>query len=178
MSKKSALYIGRFQPFHKGHLDALHQIFENEEQVIIVIGSAEDDFVPENPFTAGERYQMIQCALAEAGIDSSRYSIIPIRNIKHYSLWVRHLETLLPPFSIVYTGSSVVTTLFKTASGYGIRSLQKNVDISSTIIREMMRMGDNGWREVVPACVVELIDSFDGEKRLIETADDHNKLLK
>ena len=57
---KQALFVGRFQPFHNGHLDAIQYILSTEDRVVLVIGSAEENNVPANPFTAGERFQMIE----------------------------------------------------------------------------------------------------------------------
>lgn len=161
--KKPALYVGRFQPFHLGHTDALKQIFEKEDRVLIVIGSAEDDYVPENPFSAGERYQMIEAALIG---QKTRFDIIPLRNIHHYSLWVKHLESLLPPFGNIYTGSPIVRTLFS-ASGYKVFPLKMNLKISATDIRKRAREG-KPWKNLIPKSVLNLIEKWDGEKRMKE----------
>ena len=46
-----ALYIGRFQPFHLGHLHIVKYILEVSKEVIIAIGSSGSHTV-HNPFTA------------------------------------------------------------------------------------------------------------------------------
>jgi nicotinamide-nucleotide adenylyltransferase len=43
-----ALFIGRFQPLHLGHLDALKQI--SKEEIIIGIGSSQYSGTKENPY--------------------------------------------------------------------------------------------------------------------------------
>ncbi|RLF01945.1 MAG: nicotinamide-nucleotide adenylyltransferase, partial [Thermoprotei archaeon] len=53
------LFVGRFQPFHLGHLKALRWILEREDEVIICIGSAQYSHSLRNPFTVGERVEMI-----------------------------------------------------------------------------------------------------------------------
>ncbi|MEM2915309.1 MAG: adenylyltransferase/cytidyltransferase family protein, partial [Candidatus Bathyarchaeia archaeon] len=58
-----ALYVGRFQPFHLGHLEAVKYMLRNSKEVIIVIGSAQESHTLTNPFTAGERVYMIRLAL-------------------------------------------------------------------------------------------------------------------
>lgn len=164
------LFIGRFQPLHLGHIDALKQVFEKEDFVIIGIGSAEDDYVPENPFTAGERYQMIEAALFDLVVDGKkitreRFTIVPLRNIHHYSLWVRHIETLLPPFGKIYTGSPIVDGLFKTDGGHTVVPIEKHRDVSATKIRKLMRE-NKIWEKFLPPPIVKLMKKFDGEKRL------------
>ncbi len=63
------LYVGRFQPFHKGHLEAIKEVLDEIEELVIVIGSAQYSHNIHNPFTAGERLVMIRHALQEAGIE-------------------------------------------------------------------------------------------------------------
>lgn len=166
------LFIGRFQPFHLGHLDALSQIFEEEDYCIIGIGSTEDDYVPANPFTAGERYQMIEAAilgqkLGGKIITRENFAILPVRNIHHYSLWVKHLESLLPPFGTVYTGSPLTSRLFKEEGRHEIVSLKFKRHISATKIRSSIVSG-KPWEKLVPDSVVKLIKKWDAVSRLKE----------
>lgn len=55
-----ALFVGRFQPFHNGHLAVINQLLERHNEVIIAIGSAEESISSDNPMTAGERVEMIR----------------------------------------------------------------------------------------------------------------------
>ncbi len=45
------LYIGRFQPYHLGHQAVLEKIAEEVDEIVIVIGSAQESHTAENPFT-------------------------------------------------------------------------------------------------------------------------------
>ena len=53
------LLIGRFQPFHGGHLEVVRKIRTDRPaaSLLIGIGSAEESYTWENPFTAGERIE-------------------------------------------------------------------------------------------------------------------------
>ena len=51
--------IGRFQPFHLGHLEAVNFALSKVEQLYIAIGSSNKSNQPRNPFTVEERKQMI-----------------------------------------------------------------------------------------------------------------------
>ena len=75
-----ALFVGRFQPFHHGHLHAIKLILEEADDMVIVVGSAQMSHELDNPFTAGERIEMIQAALRQANVDRERYMIIPIQD--------------------------------------------------------------------------------------------------
>lgn len=63
---KNWVYIGRFQPFHNGHLDVLHQIIDkmdkNVDAITLVLGSS-DSGSPRNPLDSMTRYEMIQSIL-------------------------------------------------------------------------------------------------------------------
>ncbi|NIM44699.1 MAG: adenylyltransferase/cytidyltransferase family protein, partial [Nitrososphaeria archaeon] len=84
-----------FQPFHLGHLQAVTYVLKNAPEAIVVIGSAQHSHTIENPFTAGERAMMIRLALDEAGIDPSRYFIIPVSDLDIHGIWVSHIVSLV-----------------------------------------------------------------------------------
>ena len=50
MQNNRALFIGRFQPFHNGHLNVIKTLLENHKEVVVVIGSAQEENTAENPF--------------------------------------------------------------------------------------------------------------------------------
>jgi nicotinamide-nucleotide adenylyltransferase len=62
--------VGRFQPFHIGHLALARQILGECDELVIAIGSAQFNFIEKDPFTAGERVVMIHGALAGATLNS------------------------------------------------------------------------------------------------------------
>lgn len=62
----AVVYIGRFQPFHRGHLATLKLALQLGNTVVVALGSVQDSRTKKNPFTAIERVQMIQSCL---GVD-------------------------------------------------------------------------------------------------------------
>ena len=56
---KRGLVLGRFQPFHFGHLELIKEMVKEEIEPLICIGSAQHSHTSENPFTAEERKEMI-----------------------------------------------------------------------------------------------------------------------
>jgi nicotinamide-nucleotide adenylyltransferase len=82
------LYVGRFQPFHLGHLGAIKEVLTKVDELVIVIGSAQHSHNLKNPFTAGERLVMIQHSLHEAKIDLDRVWIVPVPDMHLHMLWV------------------------------------------------------------------------------------------
>ena len=63
MKYKVALFIGRFQPFHKGHLYSLEKCLEIAESVIVGVGSSQDSGTENNPWSYDVRKEMLGSAL-------------------------------------------------------------------------------------------------------------------
>ncbi len=160
----NCLLIGRFQPFHKGHLEVVRSIAKKCDSLIIGIGSAQYSHTYENPFTAGERHLMISRALKDEGL--KEYFLVPIVDINRYAVWVSHVVSLVPPFEVVFTNNNLTRRLFS-ESGYEIHdSPMFNREIySGTAIRRRMSMGEE-WRDLVPPAVAKVIDDIDGVNRI------------
>lgn len=56
---KWAVYMGRFQPFHDGHLNVVNKAAELAENIIILVGGADKSRQVKNPWTVDERFAMI-----------------------------------------------------------------------------------------------------------------------
>ncbi|WP_423792995.1 nicotinamide-nucleotide adenylyltransferase [Methanocaldococcus indicus] len=163
------LVVGRFQPFHKGHLNVILDISKRVDELIIVVGSAEKSHTLENPFTAGERIEMIYETLKKYDLN---YLIIPIKDIEYNSIWVSYLESLLPKFNIIYSGNPLVRVLFR-ERGYKVEKpiMFNRNEYSGKEIRRRM-LNDEDWESLVPGEVVKIIKRVNGVERLKELAKD------
>ncbi len=163
---KRALFPGRFQPPHWGHVYAVKEILREVDEVIIAVGSAQFNYILKDPFTAGERIWMLREALREGGVDLSRVVIVPIPNVENNLEWLGRVRSYTPPFHVVYTGNPFVALLFREA-GYEVRQqpMYHRERFSSTRVRELMLRGDQ-WEELVPRAVVEIIKTIGGVERL------------
>jgi len=151
---RRGLYVGRFQPFHLGHLDAIKDVLSEVEELVIVIGSAQYSHNLSNPFTAGERLVMVRRALLEAGVDDSRIWVVPVPDVHLHMMWVSALEGYTPRFDVVYSNEPLTRRLFMEA-GYkvkGIKFFEREL-YSSTLIRERrwltMILGRSWFRRVL-----------------------------
>lgn len=160
-----ALLLGRYQPFHKGHLNVIKEI-SKEFYVIIAMGSAQESHKIKNPFTAGERFLMISETLKNEGI--SNYYLIPIEDINRYPIWVSHVESLVPKFDIVFTRNPLTKLLFS-EKGYNVKQ-QIEFDRKKYSGKEVRRrmISNENWKELLPMPVVKIIDEIDGVNRLID----------
>ena len=167
------LLVGRFQPFHRGHLGVVRSIrAEHPDRTLLLgIGSAQASYTPDNPFTAGERYEMIERALAEARIESCRP--VPITDIDRHALWVAHVVSLLPAFETVYTNNPLTRTLFERA-GFQVEApaLFDRARYEGAKVRAAMLTGDR-WRGLVPPAVASYLDELRAVERLQLLAQGH-----
>ena len=166
-----ALFIGRFQPFHKGHEDAVLQIAraEDVDEVIIGIGSCRYHHWFGNPFTFEEREEFIRRSLK---IDLP-FQVIAIPDVHDFPKWVPHVESLCPKFDIVYCGNTVVNPLFE-ARGYHVEVLQRILNISATQVRDRMVSGKN-WQDLVPYGTRQVLEEIDGAERIRSLHDKHSR---
>jgi nicotinamide-nucleotide adenylyltransferase len=163
----NALIVGRYQPFHLGHLAAVREALESCERLIIAIGSAQYSHTRENPFTAGERLEMIYSALRAEGL-YDRTNIVPVIDVNRYAVWVSHVRSLVPPFQTIFTNNPLTQRLFS-ESGYEVRQTRiYNKEIySGSFIREQMINGGD-WKQSVHPNVSDIIGRFGGVDRVRE----------
>lgn len=179
----SGLMIGRFQPFHNGHLNLVHQILSECDELIIAVGSSQFNFTFSNPFTAGERIYFIHNSLVESKIDLSRVYILPILNLENNAIWVQHLKCMLPKFDSIYSGNKFVQELLSHSSEtFGIHApvFHNKNECNGTNIRMNIVMNKE-WRNFVPNAVYKIISDLDGVKRikiLFETQKDGTEEIK
>ncbi len=164
------LFVGRFQPFHLGHLDASRYALKKCDQLVVVVGSAQYSHALENPFTAGERVMMIKATFDEAGFDRSSYFIIPVEDINYHSMWVDHIRSLTPSFNLVFSNEPLTKRLFKEA-GLKVEPIPffKREVYSATEIRNRMIAGAD-WETLVSEAVADFIKGIDGVERMKDLA--------
>lgn len=160
------LLVGRFQPFHRGHLGVVVQIEKQRPGVplILAIGSAEESYTWNNPFTAGERFEMIDRALPRDANPSVH--IVPVADIRRHAQWVHYLESLLPEFDRVYTNNPLTRLLFE-RGGYSVESphLIDRRRFEGEHVRRCLAE-DRGWKSLVPPDVAEFLTKVDAPARL------------
>lgn len=158
------LFIGRFQPFHNGHLKLIKKIKDEYDEIIIGIGSAQYGYDNNNPFTVEERRLMIEKTLQENKIDN--ILIFEISDIHDYPRWVSHVESIIPKFDAVITNNPLTKKLFKN-KGYTIikTKLFNRRLYSGKEIRKKILLNGN-WEKTIPKPVYKIIKEIEGAKRI------------
>ena len=155
---KKGLILGRFQPLHMGHLSLFESVIDDGNELIICIGSSNEKRTESNPYTSLERTRMIKSVLSNY---TCKYDIFEIPDINNNDLYVKHLESMVPEFDLVYSGNNLVKNLFENA-GYSviIPNLINREAWQGASIRQAMKAGED-WKMDVPVSVANIISEIE-----------------
>ena len=160
----NGLYIGRFQPFHLGHLEAIKFALTQVENLWIGIGSSNKSNEKRNPFTADERKEMIISSLDDA--TKKRIKIYYIPDINDHEKWTYHIDSIVPKYDIVFSNDDFTQTLYQKRKINVISvPLRERENLSGTSIRERIAMGKS-WEELVPDGTKKILLKIDSERRV------------
>ncbi|MFX1574053.1 MAG: nicotinamide-nucleotide adenylyltransferase [Promethearchaeota archaeon] len=164
---KIALFIGRFQPLHHGHIYVIRQILKKYELIKIGIGSSQISHTINDPFTKEERKDFIKAAFEKRNIASNRYEIYYIPDIFNANKWVDHVISIISEFDSVVSNSDWVRELFIKK---GIK-VEKKISIflkkfNGNNIRNLILQNNKKWKNLVPNEVIELIQEYNGINRI------------
>lgn len=160
-----SLFIGRFQPFHKGHLAALKYISARSSRVLLVIGSAQLRNEPKNPFSASERKTMITAELREAGL-SKKCRVLELTDINNDARWVSHVDAHVPRYDVCFSNNALVLKLMRKAGKKVARvPFFRKESYNATKIRARIKKGEK-WADRVPRVVLERMEKIKAEERI------------
>ncbi|MBM3228902.1 nicotinamide-nucleotide adenylyltransferase [Candidatus Parvarchaeota archaeon] len=155
---KDGLFVGRFQPVHNGHVKAIRHALGKCKRLIVLVGSSQKSYEPQDPFTVGQRIEMLHQALTDEGVGKNCI-ILSVPDIQNNALWVSHIESLVPSFDIVFSNNPLVKRLFEDA-GYKVESshMFARETLEGTRIRRLMfETTGEEWRHYVPKAVAEFV---------------------
>ena len=165
--------IARIQPIHRGHLELIRQALNENEQVLLLVGSA-DKLNKRNPVPIALRLQLATEAIEEEfGEEAKRVTITPLVDLTDESDnshdWGFYLYshivgiTKSPAFTIYYSdGFEIIMQWFPNFITRDFISFKLNArgtihnNLSATKVREMIMRNDiDGLKDAVPDCVLE-----------------------
>ena len=182
MRARYGMVHGRFQPFHTGHLHYTLEALNRSEHLIIGITNPDPAETQRevtdtqrhtseaNPFTFFERQWMIRAALADAGVELSRVSIVPFP-IHAPGRWVHYCPKETVQFIRVFSewGREKVARL--QAAGWQVEILDPGAtkQESGSTVRRRLSQG-RGWEQFVPRGVGVVLKQIGAHERLARRA--------
>ena len=144
----NGLLIGRFQPFHLGHLEALQFALSKVDKLWVGLGSSNKPVQKNNPFSAEERKQMILSSIDNTM--KEKISIYFIPDLDNHVKWIEKIDTIVPKFDIIFSNDELTKYLYskRNVQVIAIPFLNRNV-LSGTNIRDLI-ISDQKWDNLVP----------------------------
>lgn len=185
----AVVYIGRYQPFHTGHLALLLQALLMGATVIVVIGSAGAERSLKNPLLADERVSMISRALSPEMLARVRFVAVP--DFQDNSDWVAAVQGAV---SSQAPGAKSVALLghVKDASGYYLNQFpgwcleraERANELDATAVRQVLfdqtRTHEARFAQLqymLPAGALDFIWEWMGTPDFEALADEHTALF-
>lgn len=167
------VFIGRFQPMHIGHLSVIEKALRLAEQLIIVVGSSYQPRTPKNPWTSGERKEMILQSLKAEGIDYERVRFAEVRDqMYNDQSWAADVQDAVETaktgwhdydtFGIIGHQKDETSYYLKMFPQWDLVEHDMNEAVSSTDIRQLYFEGLNTkfLQSIVPAPVFSWLEQF------------------
>ena len=160
----NGLLIGRFQPFHLGHLAALRFALPKVDKLWLGLGSSNKPMDKNNPFSVDERKKMILSSIEDS--IKNKISIFPIPDLDNHVKWIQNIDTIVPDYEIIFSNDPLTDHL------YSKRKIQvitipflKRDQLSGTRLRDLIK-SDQKWDDLVPEGTKLLLENLDAKNRL------------
>ncbi|AFY62490.1 bifunctional nicotinamide-nucleotide adenylyltransferase/Nudix hydroxylase [Synechococcus sp. PCC 6312] len=166
------IYIGRFQPFHFGHLQTLKLALEKVNHLILILGSHRVAPDTRNPWTTAERIEMIQACLPPELL--TRIHFLPIRDwLYSDNLWLAAVQQQVLNFT---QGNPSVAVFghHKDTSSYYLNLFPQwdyvetgsYADLHSTDIRNAYFAGNHSdYQPKIPLAIADYLEQFQANPR-------------
>ena len=131
-SKKYAVFIGRYQPYHYGHIELINQKLSLGFPVLIMVRDIEPD--EKNPFTTEQTVSMIEKYHKSKGEDVKVIVIPDIESVNFGRGVGYEINEFIPPRDVA--------------------------SISATGVRNSIKYGDAYWKKLVDPIIQDDVFRF------------------
>jgi nicotinamide-nucleotide adenylyltransferase len=160
---------GRFQPFHRGHLEYLRGAAGRCDELYVGITNPDPTRIrpepsdpvrhlPEsNPWTYAERLLMVKAAAQDLGLDLASVHVIPFP-VNEPELWPAYVPDGVTQFLRLFSDWGGTKLERLEDAGYQVVVLDQGADkeVSGADVREALRDGRD-WESLVPPGVARVI---------------------
>lgn len=180
-----AVYIGRFQPFHNGHLATLNRGLAVAKRVVVLVGSADTAPSTKNPWSANERADMIYSCLSPEEVQ--RVDIRSIRDYFYNELaWTMEVQNAVKEFKVEPDRTAILGQ-YKDASSYYINQFRgmwdfvqsgNNPSLSATDVRNRLFEGYFGQEieSLVPESVAKTLREWQTSEAGVQLSDEYRRI--
>lgn len=157
---KIGLIVGRFQPFHKGHLFMLKEALKLADKLVIALGSSNVSNEA-NPLSFEKREQMFREILSNEGLEEKVINIVPSPDFESDDEWLEALMKNVGPFDVAISNNDWTIDVLSGA-GYPVERVPffEREKYQATFVRELIKAGEK-WEDRVPAYLTKFIaESF------------------
>jgi len=131
-SKKYAIFIGRFQPPHKGHIELMDQKLKDNTPILIMVRDIEPD--EKNPLTTNQTIFLLEKYYSTKNVDVTIMSIPDIESVNFGRGVGYEINEYIPPKDVA--------------------------SISATGIRNSIKNGDDYWKKIIDESMQEDIFNY------------------
>lgn len=159
MNSRTALIVGRFQPFHKGHLFLIKKALEKADKIIIGIGSSNILDI-NNPIDFETRKKVIKAVFYKEKIEDKLLKIVPLDDFFDDKKWLANLKKQVGKFDLAL-GHNEWTNIILKKAGYRVLEVDylKRGLYEGWRIRKLIKEGKR-WQNRVPKYIVSWLHGF------------------
>jgi len=154
-----ALIVGRFQPFHKGHLFLIKKALEKAEKIIIGIGSTNvsDE---NNPIDFETRKKIIKAVAYKENFENRLIKIVPLDDFFNDKKWLGNVKKQIGDFNLAVGNNDWTNNILEKA-GYKVLKVDyyKRSLYEGWRIRKLIKEGKK-WQNRVPAYIVKWLNGY------------------
>ncbi|MFH1306145.1 MAG: adenylyltransferase/cytidyltransferase family protein [Candidatus Micrarchaeota archaeon] len=138
---ENALFIGRFQPFHKGHEKAISYLLKKYKKIKIAIGSSQFSRTKENPFSARQRLFLLKKIISSRPKWKKRISFAFLPDNPSNAKWTKSFSSRFSSkkFAICSANPLVNSLLKKAGYKFDTPHLVKRIYWQGKKIRDKIR---------------------------------------
>lgn len=173
-----AVFVGRFQPLHNGHITIINQAFQLADNVLILIGSVNGPRTFKNPFTFNQRADLISSAFWSNEIqhaDCSQLIIEPVKDSKYNNaVWIEGVQEKVAKYTTKDSKVTLIGYHKDDSSNYlnwfpqwdyvPVKLLEDASVVDATTVRNILFEGLNtGFvKGVLPNASYKFLEEFKG----------------
>jgi len=166
MEDKIGLLIGRFQPFHLGHLYLLKKSFEFIDKLVIGIGSA-SIYDKNNPLSSWQRRLILKKVIEKESLSEKIIKIVELEDFFNDENWLENVKKQVDRFNLVI-GNNEWTNKIMEKAGYQVKRLPyyKRYLYEGWRIRKLVK-NNKSWQDRVPDYLVSQLKIFFKKKNIL-----------